>query len=176
MVCEMFHSTRTILKKLTEVEGRIMGKIDDLIAQMVSDEAAMEQRIDAAVTALESEIATLQNNGLTPTSLQNLQNIQAALASFKGKPTVTVTPATATVATGTTQQFSANVDVTWSAGTGTIDATGLYTAPAAAGTDTVTATAADGSGATGTAAVTVTSPPASGPTPAAASKKSGSTS
>jgi hypothetical protein len=46
-------------------------------------------------------------------------------------PTVVVTPATATVYRGKTQLFTANQTVTWSLdnGIGSIDSTGLYTAP-----------------------------------------------
>jgi uncharacterized protein (DUF1800 family) len=43
---------------------------------------------------------------------------------------VTVTPATANVQLAATQQFSANLAVTWTATAGTISAGGLYTAPA----------------------------------------------
>jgi len=132
-----------------------MGKIDDLIATIVTAEHDMEVRVDAAVTALEAEIKSLAGQGVSDQSIANLQSIQSALASFKGVPTVSITPPSATVAAGATQQFDANVGVTWSAAGGTIDNAGLYTAPATAGTDTVTATAADGSGATATAAVTV---------------------
>ncbi len=77
--------------------------------------------------------------------------------------TVTVTPATVTVAPSKTQQFTAavtgtNKTVTWtvSSGGGTIDTNGLYTAPAAAGGPyTVTATSAADKTKTGTATVTV---------------------
>jgi hypothetical protein len=80
---------------------------------------------------------------------------------------VTVSPATATVEAGGTQQFVAEVrhardeSVIWSVeGDGAIDAAGLYTAPGAAGSATVRATSAADSAATGQAAVTVE---ASGP-------------
>lgn len=72
--------------------------------------------------------------------------------------TVTVSPSTTTVAPGGTQQFTANVPVTWTAaGDGTINSSGLFTAGSSSGSATVTATATDGSGATGTATVTVSS-------------------
>jgi hypothetical protein len=70
----------------------------------------------------------------------------------KAGPKVSITPPGATLAPGATQQFTAAVVdgngaavpgavVVWTvSGTGSIDQTGLYTAPAAAGThDTVTA-------------------------------------
>jgi hypothetical protein len=76
-----------------------------------------------------------------------------------------VTPATATVAAGGTQQFSAidggggvmaAPDVTWSvSGGGSISTSGLFTAGAAAGTFTVVATGT-ANGATVSATVTVT--------------------
>jgi Putative Ig domain len=59
---------------------------------------------------------------------------------------VTVSPTTSVVQTGTTIHFSAsvsgssNTSVTWTAGLGTISASGSYTAPSSAGTDTVIAT------------------------------------
>src|SRR5277367_4170133 len=60
---------------------------------------------------------------------------------------VTITPNSPATTTGGTVQFSATVSgaatgetVTWTAALGTISSSGLYTAPAKAGTDTVTAT------------------------------------
>jgi hypothetical protein len=84
-------------------------------------------------------------------------------------PRVSIAPTTATLTPGLTQQFTATVTnadgtpatgatVNWTvsgAGGGTVDATGLYTAPAtiaAATTDTVTATLSTGAA---TASVTV---------------------
>ena len=84
--------------------------------------------------------------------------------------TITVAPASASVATGGTQKFAATgrdqfgqpvspqPTFTWSVGGGgTIDANGLFTAGATAG-GPFTVTAASGS-VTGTASVTVTAPP-----------------
>ena len=79
---------------------------------------------------------------------------------------VTVSPATAPLTVGETQQFTAAVapddaddkSVTWttsSAAVATVSTTGLVTA-AGTGTATITATANDGSGKKGTATVTVT--------------------
>jgi hypothetical protein len=85
--------------------------------------------------------------------------------------TITVTPASATVADGTTKQFSATAfdqfghalttqpSFVWSlasSGANINPTTGLYTAPSGTGTDTVQATA---SGVTGTASVTFAQPP-----------------
>ncbi len=77
----------------------------------------------------------------------------SATITVGSTPAVTVSPASVTLAEGATQQFTANVAVTWSASCGTIDTTGLYTAPKQPGPCTVTAT--DGSNHTGKASVSV---------------------
>ena len=99
------------------------------------------------------------SGGLTTTSSVTVTVNQTAT-------TVVVSPSTVSIATGATQQYSAAVSdqfgaaiaspsVTWSvaSGTGTISASGLYTAPAAAGSASVKATVGSASG---TASVTVT--------------------
>jgi len=79
--------------------------------------------------------------------------------------TVTVSPSSASVPVSTTKQFTATVNnssnqsVTWSVtGGGTINSTGLYTAPASvpSGAVTVQATSVASPTATGSASVTVT--------------------
>jgi hypothetical protein len=74
---------------------------------------------------------------------------------------VTVTPATANTVEGQTQQFTANTAVSWSTSCGTIDSTGLFTAPNVVESCTITATQS-GTSATGTAIDNVTSPPPQG--------------
>ena len=102
----------------------------------------------------------LQGQAHDSTSLITYTTTETITVGSSGT-SVTVSPSTATVAPGATQQFTANVPVTWSAtGDGTISSTGLFTAGTSTGTATVTATATDGSGATGSASVTVgTAPP-----------------
>ena len=88
--------------------------------------------------------------------------------------TVSVTPATATLYGGQTQQFTAtvantsNTAVTWTitpAGTGTISTSGLYTAPAAiSAQQTVTVTATSQASTTASASFTVTLMPKTNPT------------
>ncbi len=88
---------------------------------------------------------------------------------------VAVTPQTAAVSTGGTAQFTAsitgstNTAVTWSvqegAAGGTIDATGLYTAPATAGTYHVVTTSQADATQSSTATVTVTAPATTTTTP-----------
>lgn len=82
---------------------------------------------------------------------------------------VTVAPTTASLLTGATQTFTAtvtgttNTAVTWSvqeAGGGSVNASGLYTAPGTPGTYHVVATSQASATKTASATVTVTAPPA----------------
>ena len=96
-----------------------------------------------------SFLVTIKDSGgLTATSTVNVTVSQTPTG-------VSITPATTSVTTGAKQQFAATVNdqfgnplakqpaFTWSAtGGGSINASGLYTAPATAGAATVTATAA----------------------------------
>lgn len=97
---------------------------------------------------------------------------------------VSITPVSPSIATGATQQFTATVNgcssntgVTWSvtAGEGSINADGLYTAPATAGQSTVKATSKDCSNKYGTVTVTVTADCSSDTTAPAVSSKSPAT-
>ena len=91
--------------------------------------------------------------------------VTGQLAKFTTAPiVVTVTPATATVTSGQSQQFTATVSgvpnhiVTWSASAGSITTSGLFTAPSVTTQTSVTVTAAStmGSQRAGSATVTVT--------------------
>jgi hypothetical protein len=79
---------------------------------------------------------------------------------------VSLSPTSATLLTGGTQQFTAtvtgssNTSVTWSATGGTVSASGLYTAPATAGTYTVKATSAADTTKSASATCTVSAPAA----------------
>ncbi len=75
--------------------------------------------------------------------------LQVCNVSIAAAPTaVSISPSSASLTAGGTQQFTAtvagttNTGVTWSASAGTITTSGLYTAPNTAGTYTVTATSA----------------------------------
>jgi uncharacterized protein YjdB len=82
---------------------------------------------------------------------------------------VTISPTTASIATGATQQFSASVSgtvsnkgITWSTSAGTISAGGLVTAPATAGKVTVTATSLADKTKSASASITVSAPTVTG--------------
>lgn len=77
----------------------------------------------------------------------NTSNNSASVSTPIVPPvSVTISPASATVNINATEQFTAtvtnstNTSVTWTASAGTIDATGLFTAPSTPGSITVTAT------------------------------------
>ena len=76
--------------------------------------------------------------------------------------TLTLTPATATVSSTATEQFTAlvtntsNVAVTWAASSGTISKSGLYTAPSVSANKTVTVTATSSADSSKSESATVT--------------------
>ncbi|MBL0209804.1 MAG: hypothetical protein IPQ13_02655 [Holophagaceae bacterium] len=103
-------------------------------------------------------------------TLGRLQSDHATAAKPAFKPTLALSPKTVALAPGATQSFSAQINyepdgprfprqpVSWSvveAGGGEITRTGLYTAPAAAGTYHVRAEREDHPGVSDTATVTV---------------------
>lgn len=109
-------------------------------------------------------------------NISNAKSFTVLPGSLGGSPTppevlVAVSPATASLTTGATQQFIAtltgtvNTAITWTATGGTITSGGLFTAPASAGTYTVKATSVADATKSATSTVTVTAP---APAPAAA--------
>lgn len=119
-----------------------------------------------APTKTGTDTVTATSHADPTMSAKSTVSISAATAA----PTVSsvsVSPASASSTTSGTLQFSAGVQgtvtdksVTWHASLGTINASGAYTAPSKAGTDTVTATSNADSSKTATASVSVTAPSA----------------
>ena len=78
----------------------------------------------------------------------NVTNLNFTVSSSPPPVVVSISPTSATLSTGGQQQFTAyvsgtsNTAVTWSATGGTVNTSGLYTAPGTAGTFTVTANSA----------------------------------
>ena len=143
--------------------------IDTALATLLAAQAAGQGVAPAAVEALVAQL-TSASGALKPV-VADLTTQTANIGTALNPPaiSVTVAPATATVAQGTTQQFmatvandSANAGVTWSlapvpAGTltGSVDQTGLYTPPTTpGGTDTVIATSVTDPTKSASAAVT----------------------
>lgn len=118
-----------------------------------------------------------QTATITATSSQDSTKSGAATATTAATSStvsgVTVTPATATVSAGFTQQFAASVTgtgspsqaVTWSTNIGSVNSSGVYTAPSGTGSDrTATVTATSQQDGTKTSTATVTIPATVGPT------------
>ena len=155
-----------------------------------------------AVAGGNSQVGTISSSGLytapspaavlqvTVTAVSNADPTKSANAAVTVNPvivppviTVTISPATATVAINGTQQFTAtvtgtnNTGVTWSvdgvnggnATVGTVSTSGLYTAPPTTGTHTVTATSVADNTKSASASVSVmslsVSPPSTSVTP-----------
>jgi len=98
---------------------------------------------------------------VTATSQQDTSKSASATVTIASNEAVSVSPAAVNLKAGQQQQFSASLTgsskdqtVTWSAVSGTITSSGLYTAPAN-GTDTVTATSKADPSKKGSATVTV---------------------
>jgi len=132
---------------------------------------------DAAVTWTASG-GTVTSSGLytapsaagtykvTATSVANSDKSASAVVTVSQpiQISVSVSPTTASLASGGTQQFTASVSgtsntaVTWTASGGTVTSAGQYTAPSAAGTYKVTATSVADSSDSASAVVTVSQP------------------
>jgi hypothetical protein len=105
---------------------------------------------------------------VTATSTQDTTKKGAASITVQAVPptitSVSVSCVPLSVTVGTTSQCTASVQgtgnfnsaVTWGTTLGTVDANGLYTAPATAGTATITATSVEDATQKGSASVTVT--------------------
>jgi len=91
----------------------------------------------------------------------NITNVNFTV-SVSSPVVVSISPTSAALLTGGTQQFAAtvtgtsNTAVTWSTNGGTVSTSGLYTAPATAGSFTVTATSVADTTKSASATVTVT--------------------
>jgi uncharacterized protein YjdB len=156
------------IRKFMTTAGQALTDLQNVVAELVTD-------VQNAVTAIQGLINDISSlNGLNPTAVEaivsqaktTLGTLEASIANAQNvlnppPPTlsVSVSPATATIAVGATQQFTASVSgttnqvVTWSASAGSIDQTGLFTAPATAGSATITATANQDGKTTGSASV-----------------------
>ena len=93
--------------------------------------------------------------------------------SSSAASSITISPTSASTTTDGTLQFSANVQgtatstsVIWKADLGSINSSGVYTAPLTAGTDTITATSEADPGKSASVSITVSTPQESGGQPA----------
>jgi len=98
----------------------------------------------------------LLGSGMTDAELTGGLVARTVTLTYAAKPTITVTPPTATVTRTRTLQLSADRPVTWSTSAGAIDENGLFTAPdQPGGPITVTATSSTDATNIGTATITV---------------------
>jgi hypothetical protein len=171
------------LEDTTMSNGANLTRLQNDIVTLQGQVTTLTTSNNAAATALAAAIARLQETILAlqaaitgdddaavgkaadalEAQLPNLTAIQSSLDAQTANDatidpatqptTLVISPTTANVAPGGTQSFSANIAVTWSAVSGTIDVSGVYTAPTNVPSDTVTATSADGQ--TATAAITI---------------------
>ncbi len=104
------------------------------------------------------------NYTVTATSVADSTKSASATVTVSATVAVSISPTSASLLTGGTQQFTAtvsgttNTSVNWSASGGTISYLGYYSAPSTAGTYTVTATSAADSTKSASATVTVSAP------------------
>ena len=123
--------------------------------------------------------ATAGTATVTATSVADATKSASVIVTVTTTPpgstvtSVAVSPNPTSSTTGETLQFTATVQgsasdksVRWNAALGSITSSGLYTAPAQAGADTVTATSNADSSKTGSATVSVAAPQQSGGLPA----------
>jgi hypothetical protein len=131
------------------------GSSSALNTNLVTTHSATLTSLTAATT-YHYRVLSADSTGVLVTGLDNVFTTPSAAIG------VSVSPTTATVASGGTEQFSAqitntsNTAVTWSATAGTVSTTGLFTAPTVTATETVTVKATSVADNTKSASATVT--------------------
>jgi len=131
------------------------GSSSALNSNLVTAHSATLTSLTAGTT-YHYRVLSADSTGVMVTGLDNVFTTPAAAIG------VSVSPTTATVASGGTEQFSAqvtntsNTAVTWSATSGTVSTAGLFTAPTVTATKTVTVTATSVADNTKSASATVT--------------------
>lgn len=146
-------------------------------ATLAADLAAANARLEADILALQNLAGSGDTDAITAvatsleSTLSGMQAVQSQMDAIStGEVTVgvalTISPTTANVAFGGSQQFTANVSVNWSAAKGSISSAGMYTPPTdtTQTSDTVTATTPDG---TQSATAVITLGAQAGATPSA---------
>jgi hypothetical protein len=131
------------------------GSSSALNSSLVTTHSATLTALTAGTT-YHYRVLSADSSGVLVAGLDSVFTTSAAAIS------VSISPTTATVASGGTEQFSAqltntsNTAVTWSATSGTVTTAGLFTAPTVTATKTVTVTATSVADTTKSASATVT--------------------
>jgi hypothetical protein len=131
------------------------GSSSVLNSNLVTSHSAALTSLTAGTT-YHYRVLSADSTGVLVTGLDNVFTTPTAAI------TISISPTTATVASAGTQQFSAqitntsNTAVTWSATSGSVSTTGLFTAPTVTATKTVTVTATSVADNTKSSSATVT--------------------
>jgi uncharacterized protein (DUF1800 family) len=172
-------NTSASLQLTAEISGTNNRKVEWSVNGAVGGSASVGTVSINGLYTAPATVPASANVTVTATSLANRSITASSVVTIQNPTpppvTVAVAPAAITLALGATQQFSATVSgsanqtVVWkvndvaggASATGTISASGLYTAPTVmfAGAITVSATAAANNASTGAASVSLTAPP-----------------
>jgi len=125
--------------------------LQDLITELATDVKTATKVLKDLLAAIQAATAggpgAAQVEDLVKQGKSVLAGLESGLAAAQSAAppiSVSIFPTSVSLAPGATEQFSETVSnagdpsVTWRALAGSIDANGLYTAPATVGTDTVT--------------------------------------
>ena len=133
--------------------------LDIAVVQSWIDNPALNQGIMLVNNANDDVVRPVATTG----TKRSRPILTIVIAGGSPSVSVSISPATATVQSGKTQQFTAtvtgssNTAVTWTATGGAVSSSGLYTAGSTAGSFTVTATSAADATKSATASVTIAS-------------------
>lgn len=166
-------TSRDVKEQLNRIEGVVMNT-SAIVQRLQTDVANLQAGITTLTTAINTaitDIGNLAGSGDAAALAQVADNLEAAVSSIQSEGaalnnaenppapvTLAISPSSATVANGATQQFTSNIpSINWGANTpagGTVS-NGLYTAPASPTqpSDIVQCTTADG---TQTASASIT--------------------
>jgi len=175
-------------KQTQQFTATVSGATDNSVTWSVDGVAGGNSTVGTvSASGLFTAPAASGNHTVTATSVQDPTRSASAQVTVTSPVAVSITPTSATIPVGQSQQFQATVTnssdttVTWSvdgiaggnAQVGTITASGVYTAPSSTSSHTVAATSNADSSATATAQVTTTA--ALAISPAAVSVHAGTT-
>lgn len=139
----------TDIATLTELVKELRdqsGSGDETVIDAISD------KIEATTTSISTT-----NDQLIAMAAQE-DSVDPAPATPPASTPITISPNSATLTPGGTQQFTASEPVLWACNPslgGSIDANGLYTASSTGTSDTITATATDGSNRSASVSVSI---------------------
>lgn len=124
------------LQTLIDAQNTANTRIEaDLLALRDAAGSGNADAINAVADSIEANLKTMNDAAAQATA--------AATAEASVDVALVISPTTAQVAPGGTLSFSSNIHVAWSAQNGSIDASGVYTAPSTGASDVVSAVSDD---------------------------------